>query len=109
MAPSPSTISSGVSVSGRISGDGELSVHGTIEGDVALDAPLTVEEDGRVVADVDADSVVIRGELEGEVIAREAVELVAGSQVTGNLRAPRIIIEEGAQFQGNIDMDVDIE
>lgn len=109
MAPSPSTISSEVSISGRISGDGELSVQGTVEGDVALQAPLTVEEQGRVIADVDADKVVVHGELKGEVVARESIELLAGSTVTGNLRAPRIIIQEGARFQGNVDMDVDLE
>lgn len=105
----PSTISSDVSISGRVTGDGELSVHGAIEGEIVLDAPLNIEEDGRVVADVDAENVVIRGELEGEVVARQAVELVEGCTVTGNLRAPRIIIQEGARFQGNVDMDVDLE
>lgn len=105
----PSTIGPGISVDGRVSGDDELTVQGSVEGDIELDATLTVEEDGRVVADIDAEAVVIRGELEGEVVARQTVELVDGCLVTGNLRAPRVIIEEGARFQGDIDMDVDLE
>ena len=109
MAPSPSTVGPGVSINGRISGDDELLVHGTVEGTIALEDTLTVEDDGTVVADIDADNIVIRGSLEGEVVARQAIELVEGCLVTGNLRAPRIIIEEGARFQGNIDMDVELE
>lgn len=103
-----STIGPDVSVDGRVSGDGEVFVHGTIEGNISLQNSLTVEESGTVVADVDADAVVIRGQLDGEVVARQAIELVAGAVVTGNLRAPRITIEEGARFQGDIDMDVDL-
>ena len=103
------TIGPGVSVNGRVSGSDEVIVFGTVEGNVALENTLTVEEGGRVVADIDVDSVVVRGEVNGEVVARQTVELVDGCLVTGNLRAPRIIIEEGARFQGNVDMDVSVE
>ena len=109
MAQSSCTIGPGISVNGRISGEDELIVFGNVEGTIALESTLTVEESGNVVADVQVDSVVIRGEVNGEVVARQAIELVEGSLVTGNLKAPRIIIEEGAQFQGNIDMDVQLE
>ena len=103
------TIGPGITVDGRISVYDELSVHGTVEGNIALEAALTVEDDGKVVADIDAASVVVRGRLEGEVVADDAVQLVEGCHVTGNLRAPRIMIEEGARFEGNIDMDVDLD
>ena len=103
------TIGPGVSMSGRVSGTDEVAVFGSIEGNVSLESNLTVEEGGKVVADVDVESIVIRGELNGEVVARKSVELLAGCLVTGNLRAPRIIIQEGARFQGNIDMDVQLE
>ncbi len=109
MAQSSCTIGPGIKVNGRISGDDELIVFGNVEGTIALQNSLAVEEGGSVVADVDVESAVIRGELNGEVVARQAIELVDGSVVTGNLRAPRIIIEEGARFQGNIDMDVQLE
>ncbi len=108
MAPSSCTIGPGISINGRVSGDDELIVHGAIEGNIALENTLTVEESGKVVADIDVQSAVFRGEVNGEVVAREAIELVEGCLVTGNLRAPRIIIQEGARFQGNIDMDVEL-
>lgn len=109
MAPTPCTIGPGIAVNGRLSGDGEVIVYGTVEGNVVLEQTLTVEEGGRVVADIDVASIIIRGEVEGEVVARERVELVEGCLVTGNLRAPRIVIAEGARFKGNIDMDVTVD
>jgi cytoskeletal protein CcmA (bactofilin family) len=100
------TIGPGVAVNGRISGDDEVVVFGRVEGTITLNNHLLVEEGGQVVADVDAVAISVRGQLNGEVVAREVIQLLAGSLVTGNLRAPRIIIEEGARFKGNIDMDV---
>lgn len=109
MAQSSCTIGEGVSINGRVSGDDDVIVFGSIEGNIALQNTLTVEEGGKVVADIDVGSVVIRGEVNGEVIARDAVELIEGCLVVGNLQAPRVIIQEGARFQGNIDMSVTLE
>ncbi|MFP4600877.1 MAG: polymer-forming cytoskeletal protein [Persicimonas sp.] len=107
MAPADScTIGPQITINGRLSGDEEVTVQGTIEGTVALDNRLFVDEGGRVVADVEADTVAVQGYVEGDIVAREIVQLHAGCTVTGNLRAPRINIEEGARFRGNIDMDV---
>ncbi len=103
-----STIGPGISVNGRLSGADDVVLFGAVEGTITLENSLTVEEGGRVVADVDVSSIVIVGEVNGEVVARDAIELKAGCLVTGNLRAPRVIIEEGARFKGNIDMDVQL-
>lgn len=109
MAPADGcTIGSGITINGRLSGEEEVSVEGTIEGTIALDSRLVVQEQGRVVADVEADVVAVYGALEGDVIARQIVELRDGCTVTGTIRSPRITIEEGARFRGDIDMDVDM-
>lgn len=102
------TIGPGIVVNGRITGDSSVAVSGRIEGTVSLGDELVVDRDGVVVADVEAQNVSINGTLEGSVVARETLRLAAGCAVTGNLRAPRIIIEEGARFKGNIDMDVEL-
>ena len=100
------TIGAGITVNGRISGDEEVAVFGRVEGTVSLSDRLRVEEGGVVVADVDAQSLAVHGTLSGNIVVRDVITLHAGCAVTGNLRAPRIIIEEGARFKGNIDMDV---
>jgi cytoskeletal protein CcmA (bactofilin family) len=61
-----------------------------------------------VVADVEAETVSVHGTFEGTLSARDTVRLCAGCAVTGDVRAPRVIIEEGARFKGNVDMDVQL-
>lgn len=100
------TIGAGVTVNGRLTGEAEVTVLGRIEGSVVLENHLLVDEGGEVVAEVEAQTLTVRGKLNGDVVAHDVVTLQAGSVVTGNIRAPRIIIEEGARFKGNIDMDV---
>ena len=107
MAPAENcTIGPNIQVSGRVSGDGDVHVSGTVEGEVSLSDNLHVESDGRVVAEVEAQTITVEGHLEGEVVARDLVTLVDGCTVTGTIRSPRINIEEGARFRGDIDMDV---
>ena len=89
-------------------GNEAITIQGTVEGTVALDAHLLVDEAGQVTADVEATSVTVRGQLHGELVVRDIITLEPGCQVTGNLRAPRIVIQEGARFRGNIDMDVEL-
>lgn len=102
------TIGSGTTITGRITGDVSVAVHGRIEGTVALDDHLMVEASGTVVADVEADDITVHGALQGSVVGRASITLCDGCSVTGDLRAPRIVIEEGARFKGNIDMDVQL-
>lgn len=100
------TIGAGVSVNGRLTGNAGVNVLGRIEGSIILESHLQVEQGGEVVAQVEAKTLTVHGMLNGDVVAHEVVTLATGSVVTGNIRAPRIIIEEGARFKGNIDMDV---
>ena len=102
------TIGPGIVVNGRISGDEDVAVLGRVEGTVALESSLLIEDSGAVVADVDARVIAVHGTLNGDVVARQSVTLHDGCAVTGNIRAPRVVIEEGARFKGNIDMDVEL-
>lgn len=102
------TIGAGIIVNGRLSGDEVVTVYGRVEGTVSLSNHLIVEVGGLVVADVDVQSLAIRGEVSGNIVVHDIVTLHDGCLVTGNLRAPRVIIEEGARFKGNIEMDVEL-
>jgi len=102
------TIGAGIVVNGRIIGDEEVTVIGRVEGTIALSHNVVIEDAGTVVADLEVQAISVRGTLEGNVVARDVVTLHSGCTVTGNLRAPRVVIEEGARFKGNVDMDVDV-
>ncbi len=93
-----------ITVEGTLSGSEAVVVEGTVRGNVNLSADLRVGTKGRVEATVHARSITIEGRVEGDVSADERVELVSGSSVDGNIKAPKIVVAEGARFRGSVDM-----
>ena len=91
-------------VKGEISGDEDVLVEGTVEGQVRINKDLRVGQGGTVKATIDAQSVVVSGEVIGDCHAANRVEIQASGRLTGNIRAPRVVIAEGAVFKGNSDM-----
>ncbi len=89
---------------GDITGDEDVLVQGTVEGTIRIGRDLRVGPGGTVRATVSAQSVVVAGEVVGDCQAAGRVELEASGRLTGNIRAPRVIIVEGASFKGNSDM-----
>ena len=99
-------IGSSIVIDGEIAGDENLVVRGTVKGKIALKESLFVEGSGVVEADIDSASVEVAGQVTGNIVARERVELKAESKVVGDIRSPRILIADGAMFKGSVDMDV---
>jgi cytoskeletal protein CcmA (bactofilin family) len=91
-------------IKGDVTGDEDVTVEGTIEGQVRISRDLRVAPGGTVRATVEAQSVVVSGEVIGDCAASQRVEIQASGRLTGNIRAPRIVIAEGAVFKGNSDM-----
>lgn len=91
-------------VKGEITGDEDVIVEGQIEGEIRISRDLRVGVGGLVKATVDAQSVIVSGEVVGDCSAAQRVEIQASGRLTGNIRAPRIVIAEGALFKGNSDM-----
>jgi cytoskeletal protein CcmA (bactofilin family) len=89
---------------GDITGEEDVLVLGTVEGTIRIGRDLRVGPEGCVKATVSAQSVVVAGEIVGDCQAAQRVHLEASGKLTGNIRAPRVIIVEGATFKGNSDM-----
>ncbi len=104
----PCFIGSQITVRGQITGNQDLIVEGRIEGRVGLPNRVTIEEGGTVEADLDVADADVKGSLKGDVVASRSAVLHASARVTGTIRAPRVVIEEGAKFTGSIEMDVDL-
>jgi cytoskeletal protein CcmA (bactofilin family) len=99
------TIGKSVQIRGEVKGSEDLSVDGLVEGTITLtDSRLTIGANARVQANVAARDVVILGKLNGNINATGRVELRAGSNVIGDLRAGRLSIEENAVFSGKVDL-----
>lgn len=91
---------------GELVGAEDLYVDGEFEGTIELDeANLTVGPQGRVRADVKAREIVIEGRVQGNLRARDRLQIRRTGSVTGDLVAARIVIEDGAYFKGSIDID----
>lgn len=91
-------------VKGDVTGDDDIVVEGTVEGTIRISRDLRVGPTGKVKATVNAQSVIVAGELVGDCHAEQRVHLEATGRLTGNIRAPRVVIVEGATFKGNSDM-----
>lgn len=99
-------IGSSITIDGEISGDEDLVIQGTVKGKISLKESLFVEASGVVEADIEVQNVDIAGRVTGNIAASDKVELKADCRVVGDVRAPRILIADGASFKGNVDMDV---
>lgn len=99
-AAKPAIISADVKIFGSVSTEGEISLDGQIEGDVRC-AALTVRENGKITGKVTAGRVVVHGEVDGEIRARQ-VSLHLGAKVNGDIRHQGIGIEMGTRYDGSI-------
>jgi len=98
---SKNVLAGDVNVKGTIRFDSELIFDGKIDGEIISEGGnLTLGKNANVQGEVKTKSVVVHGTVTGNIIVSERCELKASSQLTGDLSAQRIIIEEGATFIG---------
>jgi cytoskeletal protein CcmA (bactofilin family) len=94
-----------ITIRGDVTGDEDLTIQGRIEGTVTLKQHnVSVGPEGRVEASIFARSVVVEGEVKGDLHGEEQVVLRKTARVQGNVQAPRVMVEDGARFRGGIDM-----
>ena len=92
-------------ITGELTSEEDLAIDGRVEGPVAVrGGTLTIGKLARVESDVRAARVVIHGVVNGAVSATERIELHASAMVAGSLSANQVVVEEGASFNGPIDM-----
>ena len=99
-------IGRGITIRGTLSGAADLTIEGRVEGHINLKNHLTIEKSGHVQAEVKAENLTINGEMFGNILAGERVSISNTAKVQGDVKAPRVVIDDGARFNGSIDMDV---
>ncbi len=98
-------IGKSIVVKGELRGSEDLTIEGQVEGKITLKQHvLTIGTHGRIQAQVFAKSVIVLGEVVGDIEAAEKVAIRNEGAVEGDIRAPRVAIAEGAKFRGGIDM-----
>src|SRR5688572_12143752 len=98
-------IGKSVVIKGELNGSEDLTIEGHVEGKIELkDHVLTIGPNGKIKAAVFAKSVIVLGEVNGNVTASEKVDIRDGGAVDGDIVSPRVAIAEGAHFRGTVDM-----
>lgn len=98
-------IGKSILIEGDIDGTEDITVQGTIKGKIVLDQTVLIENTAIVQADIQSASIVISGQVNGNLLANEKVELRSEGRMTGDIKAPRILIAEGATFRGTVNME----
>jgi cytoskeletal protein CcmA (bactofilin family) len=102
---SPARIGKTVVIRGEIQSQEDLIVDGKLEGTVNLaENRLTVGPSANVAADIIAKDVLVQGRVQGNVVASGRVELRAGCNLEGDIRALRLAVEDNAVFRGKVDL-----
>ena len=92
-------------ITGELECHEDLLIEGRVNGHVVVrDAQLTVTPSGTVDAQIHGTRVLVEGQVKGGITATERIELASKSRVEGSLSADRIVMWDGARFDGGIDM-----
>jgi cytoskeletal protein CcmA (bactofilin family) len=94
---------------GKLSFTGAVRLDGRFKGEIFTEGTLIIGETAAIDADIRVARVIVSGQVRGNIVADERIEIKAPGKVYGNIHAPTVIIEEGVLFEGNCKMQVDRE
>ena len=104
-AEGSTVIGRSVTIRGELSGKEDLYMDGTVEGTITLPGSrLTVGPNARLMADLNAQDVVVYGFVEGNIRASGRIELRESAVVKGDIAAERLSIEENASIKGQVEL-----
>src|SRR5580692_11733384 len=107
-APNPGSrnvLNADVEIKGNLKFAGELTFAGHLEGEVQSEGTLHLDDKAVVRGNINLNSVVVRGKISGNVSAKEKIEIKSVGELFGDVRAAKLIIEEGATFVGRCDVN----
>jgi cytoskeletal protein CcmA (bactofilin family) len=101
------TIGKSMQIKGELTGNEDLIIDGKVDGKICLKGhKLTIGASGQITAEIDdAKVVVVGGEMIGSITAEDKVEVAATGSMRGDIKAPRVVLADGARFKGSIDME----
>lgn len=102
---STASIGQGIRIKGEVTGTEDLFVDGFVEGklNLAADCSLTIGPNGNIKADLIAREIIVRGKVEGKVIARDKLQIGSTGEINGEVQTGRLAIEDGATLRGKVE------
>ena len=89
---------------GELTANEDLVIQGQIEGSIKHSSNLTIGDEGKIKANIEAEHVSIEGEVQGDIGGETSVVVKESANVEGNIYSPTVTLREGATFNGKIDM-----
>ena len=102
-----SLIAAGLTIEGKINGNGHVRVAGKFKGDIQVEGNLHVDAGARVEGQVRASEVIISGDLQGNIDGAKRVELQQGGSITGDVKAGSFTVAPGSRMRGAVDFGFD--
>jgi len=103
--PAKNVLSSDVELKGNLKFSGELAFEGKLDGEIQTDGLLTLGDSAVINGNISAQSVVVRGKVNGNINAKEKIEIKSKAELFGDIRAAKLVMEEGATFVGRTEVN----
>src|SRR5258706_12479799 len=94
-----------VEVKGQLKLSGGLAFDGKLDGEINSEGTLNLGDNAIVKGNITANSVVVRGKVNGNVVAKEKIDIKTKAELFGDIRAPKLVIEEGVTFVGKTEVN----
>lgn len=102
---SKNTLASDVEIKGNLKFSGELTFEGKLDGEIQTDGVLNLGDTAVVNGNINAQSVVVRGKVNGNITAKEKIDIKSKAELFGDIRAARLTVEEGVTFVGKTEVN----
>lgn len=102
---SKNTLAADVEIKGNLKFSGELTFEGKLDGEIQTDGILNLGDSAVVNGNINAQSVVVRGKITGNITAKEKIDIKAKTELFGDIRATKLVIEEGVTFVGKTEVN----
>jgi len=102
---SKNVLNSDVEIKGNIKFSGELSLDGKLDGEIHTDGTLQLGDSAVINGNITAQSVVVRGKVQGNITAKEKIEIKSKAELFGDIRASKLVIEEGVTYVGKTEVN----
>ena len=105
MGTAKNVLNSDVEIKGNLKFAGELTFEGKLDGEINSDGTLNLGDSAVVNGNINANTVVVRGKVNGNIIAKEKIEIKSKAELFGDIRSSKLVIEEGVTFVGKTEVN----
>jgi cytoskeletal protein CcmA (bactofilin family) len=98
-------LTSDVEIKGNVKFSGELLFEGKLDGEIQTDGVLNLGDSAVVNGNINAQSVVVRGKINGNITAKDKIDIKAKTELFGDIRAAKLAVEEGVTFVGKTEVN----